>query len=139
MFKSGVEVAINNSTTFDASDLSTAAFNADSKGYNWLVVVNGQIIPYSTSGTTALTNNLSFSVTSGVVTLRTGVSATVLPANSDVVVYKLATADVTELLAAGTHSIEDVQIVSKQVIWSYWTTNQLATIRSIATLEHAAE
>jgi hypothetical protein len=90
VFKSGVEVAVNSSTTFDASGLSTAAINADSKGYNWLVVVNGQILPYSAS---ALANNLSWSISSGVVTIRTGSSATVLPARSDVVVYKLATAE----------------------------------------------
>jgi hypothetical protein len=63
----------------------------------------------------------------------------VLPARSDVVVYKLATADVTEVLAAGTHPIEDVRVTAKQVMWTYWTTNQIATTRTLATLQHVAE
>lgn len=136
VFASGVEVAVNSSTTFDASALGTAAINADSKGYNWLVVVNGQVIPWSAA---ALANNLSWSITAGVVTVRAGSSATVLPAASDVVVYKLATADVTELLAAGIHAVEEVSIQSKTVVWTYWTTNQLATTRTLATLQHVVD
>ena len=132
VFKTGAQVAVNAAhAALDASSLSTAAINADAKGWNWLVVVNGQIITWSAA---ALANNISFSIAAGVITLRAGSGATVIPAGSDVAVYSLATADVTELLAAGTHPAEDVQIATKQVMWSYWTTNQIATTRSIATI-----
>lgn len=129
-------VAVGATTTFDASALSTDAINADSKGYNWLVVVNGEVIPYSAA---AIANNLSWSIASGVVTLAAGSSATAIPANADVVVYKIPSADVVQLLAAGTHPIEDVRVTSKTIVWTYWTTNQIATTRTIATLQHVTE
>lgn len=136
VFQSGAQVAVGGSTTFDASALSTDAIDANSKGYNWLVVVNGEIIPWSAA---ALANNLSFSVTAGVITVRAGSAATVLPAGSDVVVYKLPTADVTEVLAAGLHPVENLAVESRDVMWTYWTTNQSATTRTLVTLTHEVE
>lgn len=183
------------STTFDASALGTAAINADSKGYNWLVVLNGAIIPWAAA---ALAHTVSWSIASGIVTMRssTAVSLTIgtttgsatvtaasttgvivgmtvtgtgIPANttvvsfvvntsivlsnpatatgsitgtfgfvivglSEVVVYKLATADVTEILAAGIHLRESTGFQSKKVLWAYFTTDQTDANRSVATI-----
>jgi hypothetical protein len=117
-------------STYDASALGTAAIDADSKGYNWLVVVNGVIIPWAGA---KMDNILSWSIAAGVVTIYgSNAGAGTLAAGDDIVVYKLATADVTELLAAGIHDAEDVTIQSKDVIWTYWTTNQLASTKTIA-------
>lgn len=132
VFRAAADVALSGSATFDASALSTDAINADSKGYNWLVVVNGEIIPWSSA---ALANILSWSIASGVVTIRTGTAAGLLLAGDDVVVYKLATGDVTQLLAAGIHNVESVPLLAKDVIWTYWTTNQLATTHTVVTVE----
>lgn len=141
VFKAAADLAVSQSVTFDCSvatgtGLSADSFDTDSKGYNWLVVVNGEILPYSVA---LLTNILSFSVTAGVITVRTGSAAGLLKAGDDVVVYKLATADVTSLLAAGLHQVEDTALLSKTVIWTRWTTNQVATCRTIATVEHLVE
>jgi hypothetical protein len=136
VFKTGVEIALSGSATFDASSLGTAAFNADAKGYNWVVVLNGNILPYAAA---KLDNNVSWSINAGVVTLRAANATTTVPAGSDLVVYKLATADVTELLAAGLHTSEDTQITSKTIIWPYFTTNVLATNRTLVTISSDVE
>lgn len=136
VFKAPADVALSGTATFDASALSTAAINADAKGYNWIVAVNGEILPWSSA---ALANILSFSISSGVVTIQTGSVAGLLKTGDDVVVYKVATADVIQLLAAGIHGAENVQILSKDLIWTYWTTNQLATTRTIVTIGHEVE
>lgn len=195
VFSLSSAVAVAGSTTLDASGLSTDAINADGKGYNWLVVLNGRILPWAAAA--LATAGASWSISSGVVTLRapaavlsvgttsgsttvtaastsgiqpgqpitgTGIpsgativriiatdtsfeislaatatgtiNATIdaIPAGSDVVVYKLAATDVTTLLSSGDHVYEMVGIRTRAVMWTYWTTNQGAADRTVASI-----
>lgn len=126
-------VALSGSTTVDASSLSTDAIDAGSTGFNWLVVLNGQILPYAAA---ALANVPSWSIAAGVVTLRAGTAAGTIPAGSDIVVYKLAP---TELLASGAHSAEFVGLQSYDILFTRWGTNQGASDRTVIAIDHLAE
>lgn len=125
---------VNTTTTINASTLGTDAFDAGNVGYNWLVVVDGRILPYST---TALANIPSWSIASGVVTLRARTSGTGVqyPAGTEVVVYKTTP---VQVLAGGAHLVENVSARARTVYWTRWSANQAAGERTVFTVNHLA-
>lgn len=125
---------VNATTTIDASAVSTDAFDAGNTGYNWIVVVDGQIVPYSAS---ALANIASWSISGGVVTLRakTSGSGVHYPAGTEVVVYKTTP---VQVLAPGLHMIENLSVRARTVYWTRWSSNQGAAERTLVTVNHLA-
>lgn len=135
VFKLAAAIALGGTSTVDASNLSTDAIDSDGKGYNWIVIVNGQILRYSATPVNG--EIASWTIAAGVVTLRVAAgAAAALPAGSDVVVYKVAA---SEILASGDHRVEATRFTATDIVWLRVGTNQGANARTLATVEHIAE
>lgn len=101
----------------------------------WVVVLNGEILPYNAGVPTA--SNYSFGVSSGVVTIYTkNADAATIAAGADVAIYLIAAP--TQILADGAHVFERSQITSKDLLFVVPGTAQTEG-RTQVTLEHAAE
>ena len=101
----------------------------------WVCVLNGEILPYNAAVPTA--SNFSFGVADGVVTIYTkNDDAATIAAGADVAIYLIAAP--TQILADGLHSIENIGIQSRDLLFVVPGTAVTAG-RTLVTLNHLAE